>query len=53
MSKSKQIADHDNALGLYFKEMLVESTVSAVTDKTEVQVDKADSVIEHDQNKHY
>tara|TARA_R110001606_G_scaffold361754_7_gene515296 strand:- start:210988 stop:211575 length:588 start_codon:yes stop_codon:yes gene_type:complete len=53
MSKSKQIADHDNALGLYFKEMLVESTVSAVTDKTEVQVDKADSVIEHDQNKSF
>jgi len=42
MSDSKKIADHDNALNLYFSEMLVESTTDIV---------KANPATEYNQNK--
>ena len=50
MSESKHIAEHEDALDLYFNEMLVESTVDGVTNKTEDRITKAQPATEYDQN---
>jgi purine-binding chemotaxis protein CheW len=39
MSDSKQIADHEDALDLYFNEMLVDPTAEIVTSKTAIRQD--------------
>jgi purine-binding chemotaxis protein CheW len=51
MSDSTQIAGHDEALDLYFNEMLVEPTADIVTDKAKARVNKAKPAAEHDKNK--
>ena len=51
MSESKQIADHEDALDIYFNEMLVDSAADIVTGKTEIRVGKATPTTDYDQNK--
>lgn len=51
MSESKQIADHEDALDLYFNELLVESVADIVTDKVEARVSEPKPATEYDQNK--
>jgi purine-binding chemotaxis protein CheW len=51
MSDSTQIAGHDEALALYFNEMLVEPNADIVTDKDKARVNKAKPAAEHDKNK--
>jgi len=48
MSKSKQIADHEDALDLYFNEMLVDATADIVSEKTAVRQDKPKSTTDYD-----
>jgi purine-binding chemotaxis protein CheW len=51
MSESKQIADHEDALDLYFNEMLVDSTADIVTGKTTARLGKAKPTSEYDLTK--
>jgi purine-binding chemotaxis protein CheW len=51
MSESKQIADHEDALDLYFNEMLVDSTAAIVTGKTRVRIGQAKPTSEYDLTK--
>jgi hypothetical protein len=51
MSKSKKITDHEDALDLYFNEMLVHSTANIVSGKTTVRLDKAKLASEYDLTK--
>lgn len=48
MSESKQIADHEDALELYFNEMLVDSTADIVTGKVAVRQGKPKAATEYD-----
>lgn len=51
MSESKQIADHEDALDLYFNEMLVDPTAEIVAGTTDVPVGKGTPTTDYDQNK--
>jgi purine-binding chemotaxis protein CheW len=51
MSESKQIADHEDALDLYFNEMLSDATADTVTGKTEIRVGKAKPTTDYHRNK--
>jgi chemotaxis signal transduction protein len=60
MSDSKKIADHDNALNLYFDEMLVESNADIVTGKTQARLARTQAsthkdkpATKYDQNKSF
>lgn len=48
MSESKQIADHEDALDIYFNEMLVDSTADIVPSKTAAQLSKPKATTEYD-----
>lgn len=51
MSESKKIAEHEEALGLYFNELLVDSATEIETGKTKLRVDKAKPANKYGQNK--